>query len=67
MKRIDETKQMIAELRKELSIEEIAVELERSVASIFKWSKGISEISKGDFGLLKDLLRRVKNGEWTRD
>ena len=48
--------ELIAELLKTLSIEEIAVSVDKSVATVFKWKKGARNPNKGDY----ELLLRIK-------
>ena len=57
---IKETVEIMRELEKEMSLELIASEVERSFGTVWQWARGKRTPSKGDFELLKSLLTRIK-------
>ena len=53
--------ELIAELLTTMSIEEIAVSVDKSVATVFKWKKGVRNPNKGDYELLVRLGQTSRN------
>ena len=58
MTREAETMKLMQELTKYCSLEEIAVELEKHWHTIWSWYKGKRTPSKGDYELMRTLLKR---------
>lgn len=56
----EEVARVIKELLEVYSPEEIAVEVERTGQTIWRWVSGRSIPSKGDFRLLENMAKKIK-------
>lgn len=56
----NEVVKLLGELRKHCSLEKVADEIEKSWGTVYLWSKGIRVCDKGDFELMKTLLKKLE-------
>lgn len=52
------SKEMVIDIVKDISVERLAVMMDRSLATINKWKYGKSQPSKGDLYLLKEIHKK---------